>query len=249
MPGKEGDRARFGGGLFSTELSFVVAAARHAPLACAPMKRLLLASLLATLVLPAFAADPARDKDGWISLFDGKSLDGWKANESPETFRIEDGQLVVNGQRAHLFYVGPVQNHEFKNFEFKADVKTMPNANSGVYFHTEFQPDGWPAKGYEIQVNNSHSDPKRTAGVYGIKDNYEAPAKDGEWFTLQIKVEGKHIVTMVNDKVIEDYTEEENAVRPKSFAGRLVSKGTFALQGHDPGSKVLYKNIMVKPMP
>jgi hypothetical protein len=213
------------------------------------MKRLLFFSLLTAFALPAFAAEPAKDKDGWISLFDGKSLEGWKANENPDTFKVEDGQIVVNGPRAHLFYVGPVQNHEFKNFEFKADVMTMPNANSGVYLHTAFQPDGWPAKGYEVQVNNTHSDPKKTAGIYAIKDNFTAPAKDGEWFTLYIKVEGKRIVTKVNDKVISDYTEEEGAVRPKSFAGRLLSGGTFALQGHDPGSKVLYKNIMVKPLP
>ena len=208
------------------------------------MKRLLIPLL--ALALPALAVD---SKDGWIPLFDGKSLEGWKANENPQTFSVKDGELVVKGDRAHLFYVGPVQNANFKNFELKAEVKTMPKANSGVYFHTEFQPSGWPAKGYEIQVNNTHQDPKKTAGVYAIKDNFEAPAKDGEWFTLNIKVEGKHIVTKVNDKVISDYTEEENVKRPKEFAGRLISSGTFAIQGHDPGSEVHYRNIMVKPLP
>ncbi|MHA3773412.1 3-keto-disaccharide hydrolase [Verrucomicrobiota bacterium sgz303538] len=207
------------------------------------MKRLLIPLL--ALALPALAAD---SNDGWTPLFDGKSLDGWKANENQQTFSVKDGELVVKGDRAHLFYVGPVQNGDFKNFEFKADVKTMPKANSGVYFHTEFQPNGWPAKGYEIQVNNTHQDPKKTAGVYAIKDNYEAPAKDGEWFTLYIKVDGKHIITKVNDKVISDYTEEENVKRPKEFAGRLISHGTFAIQGHDPGSETHYRNIMVKPL-
>jgi hypothetical protein len=208
------------------------------------MKRLLI-PLLAALALPAFGAE----NDGWIPLFDGKSLDGWKANENPQTFSVKDGELIVKGDRAHLFYVGPVQNANFKNFELKAEVMTKKGANSGVYFHTAFQPDGWPSKGYEIQVNNSHTDPKRTAGVYGIKDNMEAPAKDNEWFTLTIKVEGKHIVTKVNDKVISDYTEEEGVKRPASFANRLISSGTFAIQGHDPGSEVHYKNIVVKPLP
>ena len=128
------------------------------------MKRLII-PLLAALALPAFAAE----NDGWIPLFDGKSLDGWKANENPQTFSVKDGALVVKGDRAHLFYVGPVQNANFKNFELKAEIMTKPGANSGVYFHTAFQPDGWPSKGYEIQVNNSHTDRKRTAGVYGIK--------------------------------------------------------------------------------
>ena len=209
------------------------------------MKRLLLAALLA-LTLPALAADPA---GGWVPLFDGKSLDGWKANEKPETFSVQNGEIVVRGDRAHLFYVGPVQNHDFKNFEVKMDIMAKKGANSGFYIHTEFQPDGWPAKGYEIQVNNTHTDTKKGAGLYGIKDNATAPAKDDEWYTMSISVEGKHIVTKVNGVVIVDYTEEENAQRPDNFKGRLLSHGTFAIQGHDPGSEVHFKNILVRPLP
>ena len=205
--------------------------------------------LLLTLTLGIVLSASAAEKDGWISLFDGKSLAGWKANESPDTFKVENGELIVKGPRAHLFYVGEVNGGKFKNFELKLDISTRPKANSGVYFHTEFQGPGWPAKGYEVQVNNTHGDPKRTAGLYGIKDNLEAPAKDGEWFTMTIKVVGKHIVTSVNGKVIVDYTEEEIPERKGQFAQRLVSSGTFALQGHDPGSEVHYKNIFVKPLP
>ena len=191
----------------------------------------------------------AGDSTGWISLFDGKTLDGWKTNENPQTFSVKDGELVVLGDRSHLFYDGPVHDHAFKNFEFQADVLTKPGSNSGIYFHTTFQPTGWPEKGYEVQVNNTHKDPKKTAGIYAIQDNFVAPTKDDEWFTISIKVEGKRIVTKVNDKVISDYTEEEHPQRPKSFAGRLLSEGTFAIQGHDPGSEVHYKNLKVRPLP
>ena len=210
------------------------------------MKRIIFPLLAFALLLPALAAD---SKDGWVSLFDGKSLDGWKANERPETFSVKDGEIVVKGDRAHLFYMGPVVNHDFKNFELKMDIMAKKSANSGVYFHTAFQPDGWPAKGYEVQVNNTHGDTKKGAGLYGIKDNFTAPAKDDEWYTMTIKVEGKHVITKVNDKVITDYTEEENPKREGQFVGRLISSGTFALQGHDPGSEVHYKNILVKVLP
>ncbi|MEP6584951.1 MAG: DUF1080 domain-containing protein, partial [Ginsengibacter sp.] len=80
----------------------------------------------------------------WISLFDGKSLSGWKVGNHPETFKIEDGMIAVNGETAHLFYDGAVKNHDFKNFEFKADVMTLPGSNSGIYFHTAYQEGGWP---------------------------------------------------------------------------------------------------------
>ena len=103
--------------------------------------------LLLTLTLGIVLSASAAEKDGWISLFDGKSLAGWKANESPDTFKVENGELIVKGPRAHLFYVGEVNGGKFKNFELKLDISTRPKANSGVYFHTEFQGPGWPAKG------------------------------------------------------------------------------------------------------
>src|SRR5690606_20649381 len=90
----------------------------------------------------------------WISLFDGKTLNGWKASDDPSSFRVEDGCIVQEGPRAHLFYVGDVGNHDFKNFEFKAQVYTFENANSGIYFHTHWQEKGFPNYGYEVQVNN-----------------------------------------------------------------------------------------------
>ena len=203
----------------------------------------------AAFVALAGAPLPAQPSGQWISLFDGKTLDGWKVGVNAATFKVEDGAIVVNGPRAHLYYVGPVQNHEFKNFEFKADVMTTPGSNSGIYFHTAYQDDGWPSKGYEVQVNNSHTDPKRTAGLYGVKDNMEAPAKDDVWFTMQITVQGKHVTTMVNGRTIVDYTEPADVQRPPDMKDRLISSGTFAIQGHDPKSKVLVKNIMVKPLP
>jgi hypothetical protein len=210
------------------------------------MKTSLLVAALAVLSLPAFAADPA---DGWVSLFDGKTLDGWKASDQPGTFQVQNGDIIVYGQRSHLFYIGDIHNHDWKNFEVKADVMTRKGANSGFYFHTAWQEAGWPDKGFEVQVNNTHKDPKRTAGLYDVMDNYAAPAPDDEWFTLYIKVEGKHVITKVNDRVIVDYTEPEGYEPKPNHPGRKIDHGTFALQGHDPGSETHFKNILVHALP
>lgn len=204
------------------------------------MKRIILFSTVISLAILLSAMTAINTSDGWIKLFDGKTLKGWKVGENASTFSVADGAIVVFGNRAHLFYDGPVNDHNFKNFEFKAKVMTMPGANSGMYIHTKYQETGWPEIGYEIQVNNSHTDWRRTGSVYAIQDVKEAPAKDNEWFTQHIIVQGKKITVKVNDKVINEYTEGEN--------GRL-SSGTVALQGHDPKSKVLYKDIMIKPLP
>jgi hypothetical protein len=198
-------------------------------------------------VLLALALSPVvtfgEEKDGWICLFDGKTLNGWQVGVNPDSFQVEDGVLVVFGPRAHLFYNGDVEDHNFKNFHFKADVMTTPGSNSGLYIHTKFQEDGWPDVGYEVQVNITHRDPKKTSGLYGVKDVFEAPAKDNEWYTQEIIVRGKNIVTKVNGKTMVDYTEP-----PEVEGLRKLSSGTFAIQAHDPKSKVFVKNIMVKPL-
>lgn len=185
----------------------------------------------------------------WVSLFDGETFAGWKVNENDETFSIKDGAIVANGERSHLFYDGPVANHNFKNFEFKAQVMTMPNSNGGIYFHTAFQDEGWPSKGYEVQVNNTHTDWRKTGGLYAIDDVKEPPTKDNEWFTQHIIVKGKNVEVRLNGETVVNYTEPENPERPEGMADRLIDSGTFALQGHDPGSTVHFKDIQVKILP
>jgi hypothetical protein len=194
---------------------------------------------------------PAPDADGFYQLFDGKTFDGWKVGANPETFKVEDGVIVVNGKGpAHLFYEGPVNNHDFKNFHLKAVVKTFPHANSGIYFHTEYQEKGWPDKGFEAQVNATHTDPKKTGGLYNVKDVMNnAPNKDGQWFTYEIIVEGKHVTLKIDGKTTCDWTQPDDWKGPEKMPGRVLDHGTIALQGHDPGSKVMYKSVAIKPLP
>jgi hypothetical protein len=211
------------------------------------MKRIIICSILSACLF-VFASTTSRQAGKWISLFDGKTFNGWKVGNNAGTFTIKDGMIIANGDVAHLFYIGDVNQHDFKNFEFKADVMTEPGSNSGIYFHTQYQEASWPSKGYEVQVNNSHGDWRRTGSLYAIQDVRDTLVKDNVWFTEYIKVEGKRVIIKVNDKVTVDYTEPENVQRPKGSEGRVISSGTFALQGHDPKSKVYYKNIYVKPL-
>jgi hypothetical protein len=198
------------------------------------------------------AADaPKPDKNGWYSLFNGKDFTGWKVtNDNPDTFKVENGEIIAHGEVAHLFYDGPVENHNFKNFQWKCEIMTKPNSNSGMYFHTKYQEEGWPAVGIECQVNNSHSDPRRTGSIYRLKDVMnDAPAKDNEWFTQEVIVKGRKITVKVNDKVVNEYTLAKDLKREAGWEKNVLSSGTFALQGHDPGSEVHYRKVLVKPLP
>src|SRR5687768_15156894 len=203
---------------------------RRHPIGGLNVKRLALLLACALSLLPLLlAADsekPAADADGFYSLFDGKTLDGWKINESPETFKVEDGNIVVNGNRSHAFYEGPVADHHFKDFHFKAEVMTMPKSNSGIYFHTKFQPDGWPKAGFEAQVNNTHGDRKKTGGLYAVKDVIDTPpAQDEKWFTYEIIVKGKDVKILVDGKPTTEWTQPADWKAPDGFPGREIGGG------------------------
>jgi hypothetical protein len=188
-------------------------------------------------------------EQGWISLFDG-TLNDWKASENTASFTLRDGAIVASGPRSHLFYAGPVENAIFTDFELKVDVMTKTGANGGIYFHTEFQKTGWPDKGFEVQVNNSYErDPRKTGSLYMIRDFKKKTVGDDEWFTEHIIVKGRRVTIKIGDKEVVDWTEDNPPRPPSRFSKRVLSSGTFALQGHDPGSTVYYKNIRVRPLP
>ena len=193
------------------------------------------------------------DAQDWISLFDGKSLDGWKASEKAESFKVVDGQIVAQGGRSHLFYVGPVKNSDFKNFELSAEVMTRPNANSGIYFHTTYQASGWPSAGFEVQVSNTddrtgYTERKKTGSLYAVRNVYKQLANDNEWFRMNIQVRGKQVQVRVNDMLVVDYVEPEQPFRADLSFQRVLKHGTFALQAHDPSSTSYYKNLRVRPL-
>lgn len=185
------------------------------------------------------------DGDQWQSLFNGKDLTGWTASEKEGCFSVENGAIKVSNGRSHLFYAGPVENADFTDFEFSAQVMTTPGSNSGIYFHTEYQEKGWPKKGYESQTNISHKDAQKSGGLYDAAKVFEVPAKDNEWYTHQITVIGKHVEVKINGQTVVDYTEADD-VDFKGWPGRRLSHGTFALQGHDPKSIVYFKDIKVR---
>ena len=200
--------------------------------------------LLLLLFGTAIAAEP-----GFTSLFNGKDLTGWKASEHPDTFSVQDGAIVAHGPRSHCFYIGGFRQHTFKNFELKVDVMTLPKSNGGVYIQTEYQETGWPGRGFEVQVNNTYpGDPRLTGSLYEVADNGAEVAKDNQWFTEDIVVQGDHITVKVNDKLVAEWTQPAGWNGTKDFPGRRIGPGTIALQAHDPGSTIYYKNIRIKPL-
>lgn len=185
-----------------------------------------------TLLLLVFAT-AAWAADGWKPIFDGKTLDGWKANERPESWTVKNGAIVGDGEVSHLFYMP----QKCVNCEFKSEVKISDGGNSGMYFRTTFGP-RFP-QGYEAQVNSSHRDPVRSGSLYNFVKILEQLVPPDTWFTQHIIADGNHIQIFVNDKKVVDFIDEKNT----------HTAGHVAMQQHNVGSVVSYRNLMLKELP
>jgi hypothetical protein len=228
----------------------------------------LTAIILAAPGFQAAADDKKDDGKGWVQLFNGKDLTGWKLHPQPNPgaiqelvkkeqggklvayygklkdgkevplWRVEDGLLIGSGPASHLFS----ERDDYVNFEYRVEAMINDHGNSGQYFRTAFGP-GFP-KGYEAQINATHSDKIRTGSLYlpKVKEVLvlnDAPHKPDEWFTQEVIARGNHIIIKVNGKTTVNWKDPENRYQ----------KGHFALQGHDPGTVVKFRKVEVKELP
>jgi hypothetical protein len=213
---------------------------------------------LVFLVLSVFATAVHADEE-WQLLFNGKDLTGWRANNDPESFTVQDGILKMQAAgktSSHLFYVGDLKEGTvpFKNFELEATVRAEPNSNSGIFVHTDMSTRDAAlhlAKGYEIQLNSQETEKRKTGSLYAVVDLDKSPVDETKWFTIRIVVKDKHVTISIDGKECVDYTEPADVKRPPDRAGRLFSAegGAIALQAHDHTSVWYLKDIRVKRLP
>ncbi len=198
----------------------------------------------AALLTTAAQLCAAEAEAGFTPLSDGKSFDGWKSSiDHTNTWKLEEGAFVTRGETAHLFYAGPLA--PFTNFDLKVDVMTDAGANGGIYFHTRYQERGFPKYGFECQVDNTHSDWKKTGSLYDVVNIAKSPAQDNQWWTQEVIVQGRKVTVKIDGATLLEYNEPPGS-QPGAQYARKLSSGTFALQAHDPKSVVRYKNIRVK---
>ncbi len=203
--------------------------------------------LLAGLVLGSRAtADDKKTEEGFVQLFNGKDLKGWKTHPNDKTrWSVKDGSIVGEGPAGHLF----TERGDYKNCIFRVEAKINDKGNSGQYVHATFAP-GFPP-GYEAQINSTHGDPIRTGSLYPDgRDKYSAAerekmivkdmlVKPDEWFTQEVTIRGNHIIIKVNGKTTVDFVDEKNR----------HPVGHFAIQQHNEGSVVTVRKAEVKELP
>ena len=209
--------------------------------------RIVILFFLLNLVSSLLSFADESEETGFERIFDGVSFEGWlKAEENPDSWKIEDNALVTRGPRSHLFF--DTKGKPLKNFHLKMDVMTEPGSNGGIFFHTKYQASGWPFVGFESQVNVSQRDWRKTGSIYAVADLGHTPAKDNQWWTQEIIVEGKKVTVKIDGVTVIAYQEPDGATPGDPFK-RVFDQGTIALQAHDPDSVVHYRNIQLKRLP
>jgi hypothetical protein len=201
------------------------------------------------LLLPLCAAEKKTEEKaekGWVQLFNGKDLTGWKTHpEDKAKWEVKDGILIGTGPVGHLYS----ERGDYVNFRYRVEAMINDKGNSGQYFRAKFQK-GFPP-GYEAQINATHSDPIRTGSLYPafnpqLKGDArekilvkKALHKPDEWFTQEVIAEGNHIIIKVNGETTVDFIDENNTYK----------KGHFAIQQHDPGTVIKIRKIEVMELP
>ncbi|QJW93076.1 3-keto-disaccharide hydrolase [Frigoriglobus tundricola] len=187
------------------------------------------------------------------ALFTGKNLDGWKVNAAdPKRMAskwevTKDGELSVKNGPGDL-----VSEKEFDNFVLQLECKTLGAAlNSGVFFRCV---PGQYQNGYEAQIQNAFKEDRTkpldfgTGAIYRRVPARKVVSNDNEWFTMTVAADGKHISTWVNGYQTVDWTDErKESDNPRQ--GYRAAKGPLSIQGHDPTTDILFRNIRIAPLP
>jgi Domain of Unknown Function (DUF1080) len=205
------------------------------------LKKLAVAGLMAFASIAA-CAPAAEQDDGWVSLFDGKTLSGWtKAGDESSKWEVIDGAIVGSGPASMLYS----PKGDYTNFRFRAEIKINDHGNSGLYFRSPTATGDF-SKGYEAQIDSTHRDPIRTGSIYGFLHVYKQLVPPDTWFTYEVQCVDRnwrgqvvpHIRVWVNGELLYELQEKTKA----------WDKGYFAFQQHDPGSQVQIRKIEVKEL-
>jgi tRNA A-37 threonylcarbamoyl transferase component Bud32 len=183
--------------------------------------------------------------EGFVPLFNGKDLRGWKVlGGGTGEWRVEDGAIVSAGPHSYLFS----EQGNFGNVHVRAEVKINDGGNSGLFFRAPYAP-GVP-HGYEAQIDSTHRDPVRTGSLHPGFNPKLTPAerqkvvvsdmlvRPGEWFTLEVIAFDSHLVIKVNGRKTVDYVDPLG----------LHVLGHVALQQLEPTTVVTVRKIEVKEL-
>ncbi len=213
---------------------------------------LLLPALAVSVALADDRAKTERDGDGFVALFNGKDLTGWKTQGN---WVVEDGLLEIrpvkgrSGWRRYKDYLYTEKVYE--NFVLSLEYRLPTNGNSGLHFRIA-EPEEWDqidpvAKGIECQILDSYGKPddKMTHHDGGGIIRTQGPSKNmskpaGEWNKMVLACNGQNITVVLNGEEIINIQQDQGAMKDRPL------KGYIALQDH--GQQAWFRNIKIKEL-
>ncbi|NLH99916.1 MAG: DUF1080 domain-containing protein [Chthonomonadales bacterium] len=188
---------------------------------------------------------------GTVPLFNGKDLTGWKAVEGAQaTVSVtREGWLSVRNGRGDLQTTGA-----YGDFMLQMEIKTNgTHLNSGIFFRANA---GGFWSGYEAQIRNQWNGDNRadpidfgTGGIYNRQPARRVVSNDGQWFTLTVIAHGRHMATWVDGIQVTDFLDTRPPDETNARRGSRTSAGVISIQGHDPTTDLLFRNIRISPYP
>jgi hypothetical protein len=210
-------------------------------------------ALLAFWLLPAVLLADEPSNDGFVALFNGKDLSGWKLYDSkPEGWQVIEGLLVCTGKGGG--WLGT--ERDYANYILRLEYRLLPGGNSGVYLRA---PDkGWISRaGMEIQILDDFAPQyakldfyQYTGSIYHVVAPTQRASKPaGEWNRLEIKAEGRNIVVTLNDKRVVDADLDRCLKDPEvasKHTGLTRTTGKIGLQSHN--ERVEFRALRIKEL-
>jgi hypothetical protein len=186
---------------------------------------------------PAKSAEPPQlltreqFEAGWISLFDGHSLFGWRAN-SDLNWSVRDGVIQADKGEPGLLLTAV----KLADYELRCDYRLQPGGNSGLFLRSEFDPKDPTRDCYELNVCDSHPE-FPTGSIVGRQKVGTKVVGEGGWKTLHVTVEGPRIVAKLDGRLVMDFLDTSDAVRKIGHIGLQMN-----------GGKVEFRNVSLRPL-
>ena len=177
----------------------------------------------------AETATTSKFADGWISLFDGNSLFGWK-NENEGNWTVKNGEIHCDQGKIGLLRT----TNQFDDFTLSFSYFAESDTNSGVFIRSSPKPKNPKSDCYEINIATKTVSPYSSGSLVGLaKTDVKIPAD--QWNDMRIECVGQTIKVWVNEKLVTDFEDKKKL--GKGFIGLQFNRGA-----------IRFKNIHLKPM-
>jgi hypothetical protein len=182
------------------------------------------------LIAPLSAAQV---RDGWINLFDGTSLFGWKSNNDGVNWSVHDGTITADsGPQGLLLTTVP-----WADYELHCEFRMAASGNSGIFLRTLEQPKEVTADCYELNIVDEHPSGFLTGSFVGRQKTAEPIKGSGGWKSFDVRCEGNKFTVDLDGKQVLEFTDESPAARKTGYVGLQKNAG-----------KIEFRNVRLRPL-